>query len=241
MIDNRWYDNLGDKWWERSGPVGALHDMNPARFDYFQRVLGPLKGLRVLDVGCGGGLLAECFSEAGAVVTGCDLSFGSLIAARRHGKFSRAPADYVASRGESLPFAHSSFDAVVSSDFLEHVTDLDRVLVECARVLKRSGMFLYETINRTLKARLIVIWLFERVLRVIPKHTHDPAMFIVPRDLHAAMARHSLSNRETLGLVPSAGLLGAFSSLVSTGRIGAFRVDSRNLSISYLGYGEKTA
>lgn len=152
-IDNRWYDDLGDRWWDPAGPVAPLHDLNPARFAYFERAAGGLRGAKVLDVGCGGGILADKFARAGAVVTGVDLSHASLVSAGKHSRDSSLEIDFVNAKGETIPFADSCFDIVVTSDFLEHAQDLDMVVRECARVLRPGGLFMYETINRTLRAR----------------------------------------------------------------------------------------
>jgi 2-polyprenyl-6-hydroxyphenyl methylase/3-demethylubiquinone-9 3-methyltransferase len=238
-IDNRWYDDLGDSWWDSDGPIGPLHEMNPARFGYFKGVLGNLEGLRVLDVGCGGGLLSECFAREGALVYGIDLSQSSLAAARRHGETVGNNIDYVNATGDLLPFPDSSFDAVMSADFLEHVMSLDSVIAECSRVLKTSGIFLYDTINRTIRSRVVVVWLFERVMRLIPRHTHDPRMFIKPEELHRAMARHGIRNRETRGLSPGRGPLAALLRLARNRRTGSY-VITGDTAISYLGYGVKS-
>ena len=237
-IDNRWYDDLGDRWWDPHGPVGLLHDLNATRFDYFKNVLGGVEGLSILDVGCGGGLLAECFAREGASVTGIDLSRASLFAARRHAHAAEVEIAYVNANAEAFPFLDSAFDAVVSSDFLEHVSDLDRVVGEAARVLKPSGLFLYETINRTMVSRVVGIYLFERVLKLIPEHTHDPKMFIKPEELHEVMARHDLRNRETRGVTPVASRLGALAGLIRRGTAGPLHI-SDDLSLSYIGYAVK--
>lgn len=237
-IDNQWYERLGDRWWDGRGPMGLLHEINPARFAYFKEALGTLRGLRLLDVGCGGGLLAECFASEGALVSGVDLSRSSLAAASRHGETRGVMIDYVNASGESLPFRDSSFDAVVTADFLEHVPSLDTVIGECARVLKPSGLFLYDTINRTLRSRVVAVWLFERVLRLIPEHTHDPRMFIKPEELHRAMARSGISNCETRGLGPEHGPLAALAGLAKNRRAGPY-VITEDTAISYVGYGVK--
>ncbi|HKG22928.1 MAG TPA: bifunctional 2-polyprenyl-6-hydroxyphenol methylase/3-demethylubiquinol 3-O-methyltransferase UbiG [Blastocatellia bacterium] len=237
-IDNSWYDDLGDRWWDAKGPVAPLHDLNPARFDYFKGVAGDLEGARVLDVGCGGGLLADNFARAGALVTGVDLSHASLTSAKRHGRDCSLEMDFVNARGESIPLADSSFDLVVTSDFLEHVQDLEGVVRECARLLRPGGLFMYETVNRTLRARLIAVWLLERALRLIPKNTHDPRMFIKPRELHEIMARHGIENRETRGVGPAAGAARALIGFVRRGSAGAFKVTD-DTSVSYIGFGKK--
>jgi 2-polyprenyl-6-hydroxyphenyl methylase/3-demethylubiquinone-9 3-methyltransferase len=237
-IDNRWYDDLGDDWWDESGRIGPLHRLNPARWEYFKRVAGTLSGLRVLDVGCGGGLLAEQFARADAQVTGVDLSRSSLAAARRHAQTSRLAINYVNATGERLPFTDAAFAVIVSADFLEHVSDLDGVVGECARVLEPGGLFLYDTINRTLRSRLIAVWLFERVLKIIPRHTHEHRLFIKPTELHAAMARHGIANRETRGLGPQGNQLAALVGYITKRRfpkIGA----TDDTAVSYIGYGVK--
>ncbi len=237
-IDNRWYDRLGDSWWDEAGPVAPLHQLNPARFAYFQRVLGELYGKTVLDLGCGGGILSEEFARAGAIVTGADMSGASLMAARRHCLAGGLKIDYINCDGSRLPFSGSSFDVVVSSDFLEHVADLEATVKECSRVLKPSGFFLYETINRTFRSRVVGIWLLERVLRIIPRNTHDPSMFIKPDELHELMARSRIKNVETYGVGPTGGSLRALARLIRTHNPGPFGI-TRDQSISYVGYGIK--
>ena len=236
-IDNQWYDELGDKWWDRDGLVGPLHYINPARFGYFKNVAGDLRGAKVLEVGCGGGILAESFAREGALVTGVDLSHSSLGAARRHGASSRLYIDYANAAGESLPFLDSTFDVVASADFLEHVSSLDSVVRECSRVLKPSGLFLYDTINRTLRSRIVAIWLFERIIRVIPRHAHDPNMFIKPAELCEVMSRHGIRNRETRGLGPKGSLLSALAGFMNHRRV-EFGV-TNDTAISYVGYAVK--
>jgi len=239
-IDNRWYDDLGDRWWDLAGPVAPLHDLNPARFAYFERAAGDLDGSKVLDVGCGGGILADKFARAGAIVTGLDLSHASLVSAEKHSREGSLEIDFVNAKGETLPFTDSSFDIVVTSDFLEHAQDLDLVVRECSRVLRPGGLFMYETINRTLRARIVAVWLLERVLRLIPKNTHDPEMFIKPGRLHEIMARHGIRNRETRGISPSAGPARALAGLIRRGSAGAFTT-SDDTSVAYIGFGKKVS
>lgn len=145
--------------------------------------------------------------------------------------------DYANEVGESLPFLDSSFDLVVSADFLEHVSSLDSVFGECSRVLKPSGIVLYDTINRTLRSRIVALWLFERVIGLIPKHTHDPNMFIKPAELCEVMSRHGISNRETRGPGPQGSLLGALGGFMNNRHV-AFSVTD-DTAISYVGYAIK--
>ena len=237
-IDNRWYDDLGDRWWDPAGPVAPLHDLNPARFAYFERAAVNLEGERVLYVGCGGGILADNFARAGALVTGVDLSHASLVSAKRHSRDSSLEIDFVNAKGETIPFCGSSFDIVVTSDFLEHVPDFAGVIAECARVLKPGGLFMYETINRTFRARVVAIWLLERLLGLIPRNTHDPRMFIKPDDLRRIMARHGIMNRETRGVGPAAGPVRALIGFIKRGSAGAFKIPD-DTSIAYIGFGRK--
>lgn len=237
-IDNDWYDDLGKRWWDSGGVVRTLHEMNPARFSYFRSVLGSLSGLAVLDVGCGGGILAESFTRGGAIVFGLDRSHSSLQAAREHLRGSQSA--WINGIGDQLPFSDSCFDVVVAADFLEHVTDLRRVIGECARVLKPRGYFLFDTINRTWQSRLVAIWLFERLFRIIPKNTHDPGLFIKPRELCELMAESGLEPGDVKGLTPRGGVCQTFWSLLRTGRVGEFRISDSKL-VSYIGYGVRSA
>jgi 2-polyprenyl-6-hydroxyphenyl methylase / 3-demethylubiquinone-9 3-methyltransferase len=236
-IDNQWYDDLGDSWWDADGKVGPLHSINPARFDYFKSVAGELRGKRVLDVGCGGGILAECFAREGALVTGIDLSRPSVAAANRHSKLTNLSIDYANAVAEGMPFLDSSFDIVVSADFLEHASNLDFVISECSRMLKPSGLFLYDTINRTIRSRIVAVWLLERMLGAIPKRTHDAKMFIKPKELRSLMSRHGISNCDTRGLTVKGSLVEAARRLFKNLPV-AFHITS-DTAISYLGYGVK--
>ncbi|MEE9278195.1 MAG: bifunctional 2-polyprenyl-6-hydroxyphenol methylase/3-demethylubiquinol 3-O-methyltransferase UbiG, partial [Dehalococcoidia bacterium] len=186
-INNAWYDDLGDAWWEPNGPLRALHEVNPVRLDYFLGVLGDLNGRRVLDLGCGGGLMTEAYARAGALTVGLDLSRPSLLAARRHARARahRSP-DYVHAPAETLPFADASFDAVCTADSLEHVAHLPAVLDECVRVLRPGGRFVFDTINRTWLSRVMFIWAAQRLLRFAPPHTHAFDRFIPPAELRRA-------------------------------------------------------
>jgi len=239
-IDNRWYDDLGDRWWDLKGPVAPLHDLNPARFSYFARAAGDLEGAKVLDVGCGGGILADNFARAGARVTGLDLSHASLVSADRHSRDNSLEIDFVNATGDSIPFGDSSFDIVVTSDFLEHVENLDGTVGECARVLRPGGLFMYETINRTFRARFVAVWLLERTLHLIPENTHDPRMFIKPETLREVMERHGILNRETRGVAPAAGAFGALIGFIKRGSAGPFKI-TRDTSIAYIGFGNKVS
>jgi 2-polyprenyl-6-hydroxyphenyl methylase/3-demethylubiquinone-9 3-methyltransferase len=206
-IDNTIYDRLAESWWDERGFLFTLTALNPARFGYMRRVLlEELRltpaGLSVLDVGCGGGLLAEEFARLGFAVTGVDPSHQSLAVARRHAASRQLRIAYQRAAGEALPFAGGSFDIVYCCDVLEHVTDLRQVIAESARVLRPGGVYLYDTINRTLASWLTVIVLLQELswTSLMPRGLHDWTMFIRPEELRELLERHALMPRGLVGL-----------------------------------------
>ncbi|WP_125613420.1 bifunctional 2-polyprenyl-6-hydroxyphenol methylase/3-demethylubiquinol 3-O-methyltransferase UbiG [Specibacter cremeus] len=209
-IDNDIYNRLGRSWWDGDNPLNLLHgSMTAARFGYFRQVLAGRTGhgpapARALDVGCGGGFLAEEFARAGYHVVGVDPSEVSLQAARRHAVEHGLEIDYRAGAGERLPVRTGGFDVVYCADVLEHVADVDAVIGECARALKPDGVFLFDTINRTRASRLLVIKVMQqwRFTRVLDTALHDWDMFITPDELAAGCARHGLRIGELAGLAP---------------------------------------
>jgi 2-polyprenyl-6-hydroxyphenyl methylase / 3-demethylubiquinone-9 3-methyltransferase len=209
-VDNQLYDRLADTWWEEDGWLNLLRtSLNPARFGYLRDAVAE-HGLdpaacRALDVGCGGGLLAEEVAGLGFSVTGVDPSAASLETARAHARESSLEIDYVEGAGERLPFEDASFELVYCCDVLEHVEDLDAVLAESRRVLKPGGLYVFDTINRTPISKLVLIKLFQEwdSTRLVDPNLHDHAMFIKPRELQAAMARSGLELQHTTGFKPA--------------------------------------
>ena len=190
------YDTVADRWWSDDIRwVRTLKNLVPGRLQWFDRQID-WQGKAVLDLGCAGGFMAEALAARGAQVTGIDPAAEAISAARAHARAQNLRIGYDVGVGEALPYEDSSFDAVVCVDVLEHVADLNKVLAEVARTLRPGGMFLFDTINRNPLARLATITIAEDVLRVLPRGTHDPAMFIKPRELCAAM--------QGAGLVPGA-------------------------------------
>jgi 2-polyprenyl-6-hydroxyphenyl methylase / 3-demethylubiquinone-9 3-methyltransferase len=208
-IDNEYYEGIDELWWDLSGPAAALHAINRPRLAFYLDALGDLRGRLVLDAGCGGGLVAKTLAEAGAVVVGLDRSLGSLQVARR----AAGPAagleagsfDPVRGQLERLPFADGSFDVVVAADVLEHVPDLPAAVGEISRVLAPGGSLAFDTINRTFWAWFTVLWGAERVLRLVPRGTHDWRLLIRPDELDHLLRGAGLEPVVTVGLASRIG------------------------------------
>lgn len=196
------YDDVADRWWSNDVRwVRTLKNMVPGRLGWFDKHID-WTDKRVLDLGCAGGFMAEALAQRGAHVTGIDPAADAVAAAKTHGELSGLDIRYDVGVGEDLPYEASSFDAVVCVDVLEHVADLSKVMTEVARVLPMGGMFLYDTINRNPLARLATITIAEDVLRLLPKGTHDPDMFIKPAELRDTMTSAGLVPGPTAGLGP---------------------------------------
>lgn len=196
------YDAVARNWWSDDIRwVRTLKNLVPGRLAWFDRHID-WQGCDVLDLGCAGGFMAEAMAQRGANVTGIDPAAEAIDAARAHARSSGLRIGYDVGVGEALPYDDASFDAVVCVDVLEHVGDLAKVLSEVARILRPGGMFLFDTINRNPLARLATITLAEDLLRLLPRGTHDPAMFIKPRELRAALQGAGLVPGPTTGLGP---------------------------------------
>ena len=255
-IDNEIYDRIGQTWWDERSPLNFLHGMTPGRLAYFREVLthqcyGRAAGLRALDVGCGGGFLAAEFARLGFDVVGVDPSTVSIEAARRHAAAGSLNIDYRVGAGEHLPLEDCMFDVAYCCDVLEHVSDLDRVVSETARVQKPGGLDLFDTVNRTLQSKMLIKMAQEWPLtRTVDTPIHDWQMFIKPAELARTLHRHGLHLGEIVGLGPRAKKLTLLRSFISAskGRITygecSRRVDfgrMKSTAASYMGYATKTA
>jgi 2-polyprenyl-6-hydroxyphenyl methylase/3-demethylubiquinone-9 3-methyltransferase len=217
---------LPEVWWSRDGPFAGLHELNAVRVPYFRRVFGGFGGKRVLDVGCGGGILAEALAAAGAQVTGIDPSERSLEAARAHGRRAGLAIDYRRGRAEDLAaLVDGGFDLVFAVDVLEHVDDLERAIAAVAAVLAPGGGFGWLTHNRTIAAFLEIVWDEEYVRHTMPEGFHDFRRFITPAELAAGLARHGLVVQEMKGVARAGG---------------GERVLTDDLSVTYLGWALRT-
>jgi 2-polyprenyl-6-hydroxyphenyl methylase/3-demethylubiquinone-9 3-methyltransferase len=196
------YDKVADQWWSDDIRwVRTLKNLVPGRLAWFDaRIDWQRKA--VLDLGCAGGFMAEALAQRGADVTGIDPAAEAINAARAHARKGGLRIGYDVGVGEALPYADATFDAVVCVDVLEHVADLTMVLAQVARVLRPGGLFMFDTINRNPLARLATITIAEDVLRLLPRGTHDPAMFIKPRELQRALQGAGLVPGPITGLGP---------------------------------------
>jgi len=198
------YDGVAGAWWDGSVKwVRTLQAMVPARLRFFERTTPGWTGLKVLDLGCAGGFMAEALARKGAHVSGIDPAEDAVAAARAHASAENLSIDYRVGVGEALPYEDAAFDAVVCVDVLEHVSDLGQVLAEIRRVLKPGGAFHFDTINANPLAAFAVKTMAENVLGLLPKGAHDPELFIRPRDLRAALDALGFETGPFSGLGPA--------------------------------------
>lgn len=196
------YDDVAANWWSDDIRwVRTLKNLVPGRLKWFDTKTD-WAGRDVLDIGCAGGFMAEELVKKGAKLTGIDPAEQAIEAARARADHMGQDIRYDVGVGEHLPYPDASFDIVVCVDVLEHVQDLDKVLAEVARVLRPGGLFLYDTINRNPIARLVTITMAEDVLRILPKGTHDPDMFIKPDTLRTDLRAAGLTPKSQTGLGP---------------------------------------
>ncbi|HEX9037157.1 MAG TPA: bifunctional 2-polyprenyl-6-hydroxyphenol methylase/3-demethylubiquinol 3-O-methyltransferase UbiG [Ktedonobacterales bacterium] len=252
--DNTLYDQPGDLWWDDQGIFSLLRtSLNPARVKYFHGALERLgvepAGMWGLDVGCGGGLLAEELARWGCAVTGIDPASRALAVAAEHAAASGLDIHYVAGAGEALPVGSEAYHIVVCCDTLEHVEDPERVVGEIARALAPGGVFLFDTINRTIASGALAIWLLQEfpLTRILPRHLHVWERFIRPDELLAILERNGLELREVVGLTPRitpdalAALWRYKCGRSTAGDLGRrFLYDvSHDVSVSYAGFAVK--
>ncbi len=194
------FSRLAARWWDPDGESRPLHDLNPVRTEYVAS-LCTLKGVRALDVGCGGGLLSESLTRAGARVTALDLAEPVLRVARMHALESALEIDYQLQAVEQLAETHAGqFDVVTCMEMLEHVPDPQSVITACAKLVRPGGRVFFSTLNRSLRSFLGAIVAAEYVLELLPRGTHDHARFIRPSELDAGLRRAGLQLVDLRGL-----------------------------------------
>ena len=195
------FEALASRWWDPDSEFKPLHDINPLRLDYIAERAGDLTGRQVLDVGCGGGILAESMALRGAHVLGIDMGEAPLAVAQLHQLESGAELDYRRTTAEQLAETEAArFDIVTCMELLEHVPDPASTVRACARLVKPGGHLFFSTINRHPKAYLFAIIGAEYVLRLLPKGTHDYRKFIRPSELDGWIRAAGLTLRQITGL-----------------------------------------
>ncbi|MGB2320343.1 MAG: bifunctional 2-polyprenyl-6-hydroxyphenol methylase/3-demethylubiquinol 3-O-methyltransferase UbiG, partial [Candidatus Puniceispirillum sp.] len=206
---------LSDKWWDMKGPMRPLHSFTPIRVDYItdaiRRIKGtlpeqtPLQDLRILDIGCGGGLLAEPMARLGGIVTGIDVTSEAIDAARTHAKASGLDISYHCQSAEDLAASGATFDVIYASEVIEHVADRQVFVTAIADMLAEGGVVVLTTINRTLPAIAFAKYALEYIVRIVPAGTHDPNKFVKPAELRAEFAAVGLLLDDTTGFAPRPG------------------------------------
>ena len=195
------FEELASRWWDPHSEFKPLHEINPLRLAYIEEHAGGLAGKKVLDVGCGGGILAESMAEKGAAVTGIDMGEANLEVARLHLLESGLEVDYrqlpVEKLAEEMP---GGFDVVTCMEMLEHVPDPGSVIRACATLVRPGGKVFFSTINRNPKSYLFAIVGAEYLLHLLPKGTHDYARFIRPSELNRWVREAGLETRDITGM-----------------------------------------
>ncbi|MCB8840004.1 bifunctional 2-polyprenyl-6-hydroxyphenol methylase/3-demethylubiquinol 3-O-methyltransferase UbiG [Aurantimonas sp. VKM B-3413] len=206
------FSRLAQEWWNPSGKFKPLHKFNPVRLDYIRSEVAknfqrdpdgsrPLAGLSLLDIGCGGGLIAEPMARLGASVVGADASETNIEVAKLHAEESGLAIDYRATTAEAIAEGGERFDVVLALEIVEHVADVDLFLTSCADMVKPGGLLFVATINRTLKALTFAIVGAEYVLGWLPKGTHQFSKLVRPEEIARPLERAGLSMIDETGVV----------------------------------------
>ena len=209
-----YFDALSQDWWDEHGPFAALQAMTPARVQYITQhaarllntdISAPLRGITILDIGCGGGLLAEPLARLGAEVTGIDASQGAIAAAADHADRGGLKVNYQHITAEALAATKVTFDMVIASEVIEHVQDRPsflRTMAQFGHADKPTAIVL-TTINRSIPGVLLAKYAAEYLLRLAPKGTHDPAKFVRPSELRAEAIGAGIDLDDMIGIRPS--------------------------------------
>jgi len=204
------FSKLSKDWWNPNGKFKPLHLFNPARIKFIKEKLvshfhlnhnseEPLKKLKILDIGCGGGLLCEPLSRLGAQVTGIDASKNNIEAAKLHSKEMSLEINYICCSPENLNLKNE-FDIILNMEVIEHVSDVDLFIKNCAKLIKKNGIMFVATINKNLKSYLFAIVGAEYILRWLPIGTHDWNKFFTPNELEMITTKNNFVKDETVGM-----------------------------------------
>ena len=203
------FSKMANEWWDPEGKFKPLHKFNPTRIKYIKENIinnfklknksKPLSGIKILDIGCGGGLLSEPMSRMGANVTGIDASDKNIKIAKVHSKKNKLKINYLCSSPEKLKIERK-FDVILNMEIVEHVEDIDFFLKSCSKLLKKNGLMFVATINKTLKSYVFAIVGAEYVLRWLPIGTHEWEKFVKPEDLKKILMKYDLSLNKLEGM-----------------------------------------
>lgn len=205
------FSAMADEWWDPSGKFRPLHKFNPVRLQYIKEKVcenfdrdmkdpKAFKGLRFLDIGCGGGLLSEPMARLGANIVSADASEINIEVAKIHAEQSGLDIDYRAVTSESLEADGEKFDVVLNMEVVEHVADVNLFMSSCARMVKPGGLMFMATINRTAKANMLAIFMAENVLRWLPKGTHQFEKLVKPEELEAPISSEGMEIIDQTGV-----------------------------------------
>lgn len=198
-----WFSKMAAEWWNPTGKFRPLHKFNPVRLSYLRDRIcehfgrdpnghQPLAGLRILDIGCGGGLLSEPMARMGATVVGADPSEKNIGIASTHAAETGVTVDYRAVTAEDLAASGELFDVVMNMEVVEHVADVDFFITTCASLVKPSGLMFVATINRTLKAGALAIFAAENILRWLPRGTHQYDKLVRPEEIEKPLSKSGM-------------------------------------------------
>lgn len=205
------FSAMAAEWWDPTGKFKPLHKFNPVRLEYIKEkvcetfnrdVKDPkaFKGLRILDIGCGGGLLSEPMARLGADVVGADASEVNIEVAKIHAEQSGLNIDYRATTSEALEASGEKFDIILNMEVVEHVADVNLFMTSCAKMVKPDGLMFVATINRTQKAKMLAIFMAENVLRWLPKGTHEYEKLVRPEEIEAPIANEGMEFIDQTGV-----------------------------------------
>lgn len=225
------FSAMAEEWWDPNGKFRPLHRFNPVRLGYIRRALlrhfatdqtsrAPFAGLKVLDIGCGGGLLSEPLTRLGASVTGIDAAERNIGIARIHAAEQGLDIDYRVETAEALAAAGQRYDLVLNMEVVEHVDNVPLYMKSCADLVAPGGLLLTATLNRTPRAQLLAVFAAENILRWLPRGTHDYSKFLTPDEIGALVMRNGLTEIERTGV--------SFNPLTGQWR------ESRDLGINYM-------
>lgn len=222
------FEKLAEKWWDKSGEFKPLHQINPLRTNYIDQH-SPLAGKKVIDIGCGGGILSEAMAQRGADVTGIDMGKMPLSIAKRHASENGLDIEYLKITAEEIAQQRTEqYDIVSCLEMLEHVPDPSSVVAACAKLCKPDGHLYFATINRNPKAYLFAILGAEHILKLLPKGTHDYEKLIKPSELHYWLRQTGLSLIDSVGMTYN-----PFTQ--------RYALNPRDMDVNYLLHSQKTS